>query len=64
MTKQQLSERVAAKTQLPKAQVEVVVDSVIEVIAETLKSNGCGYFGTTVQVGYRRRWSCSMWNSQ
>lgn len=25
---------------------------------------GCGYFGTTVQAGYRRRWSCSMWNSQ
>ena len=23
-----------------------------------LKSNGCGYFGTTVQAtGYRRRWS-------
>jgi nucleoid DNA-binding protein len=39
MTKQQLIERVAVKTQLPKAQVEVVVDSVIEVIAETLKSN-------------------------
>ena len=28
------------------------------------KSFGCGYFGTTVQAGYRRLWSCSMWNSQ
>jgi 2-methylisocitrate lyase-like PEP mutase family enzyme len=28
------------------------------------KSFGCGYFGTTIQAGYRRRWSCSMWNSQ
>ena len=29
-----------------------------------LNSFGCGYFGTTVQAGYRRCWSCSMWNSQ
>jgi hypothetical protein len=28
------------------------------------KCRGCGYFGTTIQAGYRRRWSCSMWNSQ
>ena len=29
------------------------------------KSIGCGYFGTTLQAsGYRRFWSCSMWNCQ
>jgi len=27
-------------------------------------SFGCGYFGTTAQAGYSRRWSCSMWNCQ
>ena len=26
---------------------------------------GCGYFGTALQAsGYRRFWSCSMWNCQ
>ena len=39
MTKQQLIEKVAAKTELAKAQVEVAVDSVLEVIAVTLQSN-------------------------
>ena len=39
MTKQQLIEKVAAKTELGKAQVEVAVDSVFEMIAETLRSN-------------------------
>ena len=39
MTKQQLIENVAAKTELRKAEVEVVVDSVLELIAETLRSN-------------------------
>jgi nucleoid DNA-binding protein len=39
MTKQQLIENVAAKTELRKAEVEVVVDSVLEVIAEMLRSN-------------------------
>lgn len=39
MTKQQLIEKVAAKTELGKAEVEVAVDSVLEVIAETLRAN-------------------------
>jgi nucleoid DNA-binding protein len=39
MTKQQLIEKVAAKTELGKAQVEVAVDSVFEMIAETLRAN-------------------------
>ena len=39
MTKQQLIEKVAAKTELEKAEVEVAVDSVLEVIAEALRSN-------------------------
>jgi nucleoid DNA-binding protein len=39
MTKQQLIEKVAAKTGLGKADVEVAVDSVLELIAETLRSN-------------------------
>ena len=39
MTKQQLIEKVAAKTELGKAEVEVAVDSVLELIAETLRSN-------------------------
>jgi nucleoid DNA-binding protein len=39
MTKQQLIEKVAAKTELSKAEVEVVVDSVLYLIAETLRSN-------------------------
>jgi len=39
MTKQQLIEKVVAKTALGKADVEVAVDSVLEVIAETLRSN-------------------------
>ena len=39
MTKQQLIEKVAAKTELKKADVEVAVDSVLDLIAETLRSN-------------------------
>ncbi|MEO8594868.1 MAG: HU family DNA-binding protein [Candidatus Solibacter sp.] len=39
MTKQQLIENVAAKTELGKADVEVVVDSVLAMIAEALQSN-------------------------
>src|SRR5450755_318037 len=39
MTKQHLIEKVAAKTALGKAQVEVVVDSVFEMIAESLGAN-------------------------
>jgi len=39
MTKQQLIEKVAAKTKSTKADVEVAVDSVLELIAETLRSN-------------------------
>ena len=39
MTKQQLIEKVTAKTGLGKAEVESAVDSVLELIAETLRSN-------------------------
>ena len=39
MTKQQLIEKVAAKTEMKKAEIEVAVDSVLELIAETLRSN-------------------------
>jgi len=39
MTKQQLIEKAAAKTELKKAEVEVAVDSVLELIAEALRSN-------------------------
>jgi nucleoid DNA-binding protein len=39
MTKQQLIESVAAKTELGKADVGVAVDSVLELIAEALQSN-------------------------
>jgi nucleoid DNA-binding protein len=39
MTKQQLIEKVAAKTELGKAQAEGAVDSVFELIAETLRQN-------------------------
>jgi integration host factor beta subunit len=39
MTKQQLIEKVAAKTELGKAEVEVAVDSFLEQIAEALRSN-------------------------
>ena len=39
MTKQQLIEKVAAKTELGKAQSEAAVDSVFEAIAEALRSN-------------------------
>ena len=39
MTKQQLIDKVAAKTELGKTQVEVAVDSVLELIAETLRQN-------------------------
>jgi nucleoid DNA-binding protein len=39
MTKQQLVEKVAAKAEMGKSQVEVALDSVLELIAETLRSN-------------------------
>ena len=39
MTKQQLIEKVAAKTELGKAEVAVAVDSVLDLIAEALRSN-------------------------
>ena len=39
MTKQQLIEKVAARTELAKSQVEVAVDSVFELIGESLRSN-------------------------
>ena len=39
MTKQQLIEKVAAKTELGKTQVEAALDSVLELIAATLRSN-------------------------
>jgi len=39
MTKQQLIEKVASRTELTKADVEAAVDSVLEVIAEALRSN-------------------------
>ena len=39
MTKQQLIEKVAAKTELQKSEVEVAVDSVPAAIAEALHSN-------------------------
>ena len=50
MTKQQLIEKVAAKTELKKSEVEVAVDSVLAAIAEALRSServdlrGCGSF--------------------
>jgi hypothetical protein len=40
MTKQQLIEKVAAKTELKKSEVEVAVDSVLAMIAEALRSFG------------------------
>jgi nucleoid DNA-binding protein len=39
MTKQQLIEKVAAKTELGKAEVEAAVDSVLELIGDALRSN-------------------------
>jgi DNA-binding protein HU-beta len=39
MTKQQLIEKVAAKTELGKAEVAVAVDSVLAMIAEALQAN-------------------------
>src|ERR1035437_9832554 len=39
MTKQQLIEKVAAKTELKKSEVEVAVDSVLDMIAEALQAN-------------------------
>src|SRR5260370_15842607 len=39
MTKQQWIDKVAAKTELGKAEVAAAVDSVLELIAETLRSN-------------------------
>ena len=39
MTKQQLIERVAAKTELKKSEAELAVDSVLAMIAEALQAN-------------------------
>jgi DNA-binding protein HU-beta len=39
MTKQQLIEKVAAKTELGKADIEAAVDAFLELIAEALRSN-------------------------
>ncbi|HEX2611178.1 MAG TPA: HU family DNA-binding protein [Gemmatimonadales bacterium] len=39
MTKQQLIEKVAAKTQMSKGQVEMTLDSVLEQIVEALQTN-------------------------
>ena len=39
MTKQQLIEKVAAKTELGKAEVEVAVDAALDLIGEALQSN-------------------------
>jgi len=39
MTKQQLIEKVAAKTEMAKAQAEAAVDSVFEMIGEALRAN-------------------------
>ena len=39
MTKQQLIEKVAAKTELKKSEVEVAVDAVLAMIAEALQAN-------------------------
>jgi DNA-binding protein HU-beta len=39
MTKQQLIEKVAAKTELKKSEIEAAVDSVLAVIAEALQAN-------------------------
>jgi len=39
MTKQQLIEKVAAKTQLSKGQVEVALDAVLELIGGALQTN-------------------------
>ena len=39
MTKQQLIDKVAAKTELAKAEVAVAVDSALELIADALRSN-------------------------
>jgi DNA-binding protein HU-beta len=39
MTKQQLIEKVAAKTELGKAEATVAVDSVLDLIAEALRAN-------------------------
>ena len=39
MTKQQLIEQVAAKTELKRSEVEVAVDSVLALIAESLQAN-------------------------
>src|SRR3954447_18358284 len=39
MTKQQLIDSVAAKTERTKAEVETVIESLFETIAETLQSN-------------------------
>jgi nucleoid DNA-binding protein len=39
MTKQQLIDKVAAKTELGKAEVAVAVDSILDLIADALRSN-------------------------
>ena len=39
MTKQQLIEKVAAKTELKKSDVEVALETILEQVAETLQAN-------------------------
>ena len=58
MTKQQLIEKVAAKTERGKAEVEVAVDSVLELITEALRSNDrvdLRGFGSFVVKGRKER---------
>jgi nucleoid DNA-binding protein len=58
MTKQQLIERVAAKTALKKSEAEVAVDSVLALIAEALRENervDLRGFGSFVVEGRKER---------
>ena len=56
MTKQQLIEKVAAKTELKKTEAEAAVDSVLAMIAEALQANervdlrGFGSFVVTLRA--------------
>jgi len=58
MTKQQLIEKVAAKSELKKSEVEVAVDSVLALIAEALQANervDLRGFGSFVVKGRKER---------
>jgi len=55
MTKLQLIEKVAGKTELAKAEAEVAVDSVLQVIAEALKSNKQGRSARAVTLAQGRQ---------